>query len=236
MAVIQGTARDRLGQRQLRPRTQRNHIKCNCCAEERTAQRSSDRSRKCAAGVARLPVKSILATRTETTVRTRSPTSLMIKYFVCDLCGKRFASKRHLDQHVDTHSAIRRFACGLCDKKFYTQCVLKAHQKTHAGKKPHACDICGKCFARNSILVRHARTHSGERPFKCEQCGARFPRHDVLKYHQKTHSATKPFKCGTCGWLCFKKSDLSHHGCFLLHRIARKPAAQRGKTEEKAVV
>nr|VZI52533.1 unnamed protein product [Spirometra erinaceieuropaei] len=53
---------------------------------------------------------------------------LSLREHACDLCGKAFAHKGHLKQHVD----------GI-----------------HKKLRTHTCDMCGKAFARNADVKRH---------------------------------------------------------------------------------
>ncbi|XP_073521110.1 uncharacterized protein [Phyllobates terribilis] len=109
------------------------------------------------------------------------------KPFMCNICGKRFATKSTLIIHQKIHTREKPYCCTECQRRFPCNSQLIIHQRTHTGEKPYSCSECGKGFISNSDLLRHTRIHTGERPFKCSECGKCFSQKPHLREHQKTH-------------------------------------------------
>ncbi|KAM5172033.1 uncharacterized protein ACMZJ9_004878, partial [Mantella aurantiaca] len=129
----------------------------------------------------------------------------------CNLCGKYFAKKSHLQSHRRVHSGVRPFACLDCGKRFTSNSTLVDHQRIHTGEKPFVCSECGRSFTKNSNLIDHQRTHTGEKPFACTACGKCFARSSNLVEHHKTHTGEKSFVCSECGKGFSRSSTLAEH-------------------------
>ncbi|GBM13818.1 Zinc finger protein 782 [Araneus ventricosus] len=69
------------------------------------------------------------------------------KGFVCDVCGKCFGKKYHLQAHEIKHTGEKPFECLTCEKRFTQQGVLTRHLRTHTGEKPYDCKLCRMTFA-----------------------------------------------------------------------------------------
>ncbi|CAG5123606.1 unnamed protein product [Candidula unifasciata] len=125
--------------------------------------------------------------------------------FRCEICGKGFTRKYHMQRHVKLHIrgpvpkahlldwTRRPYACGVCKMGFTRQHHLTRHMLIHTGERPHSCHECGKAFRRFTNLTLHVRTvHGSERPFKCHICGRGFPRLYSLQRHLKLHAKSSP--------------------------------------------
>ncbi|RUS75721.1 hypothetical protein EGW08_016503, partial [Elysia chlorotica] len=120
--------------------------------------------------------------------------------FRCEICGKGFTRKYHMQRHERMHRrgpiprahlldwTRRPYACGVCKMGFTRQHHLTRHMLIHTGERPHSCHVCGKAFRRFTNLTLHVRTvHGAERPFKCHICGRGFPRLYSLQRHLRLH-------------------------------------------------
>lgn len=133
------------------------------------------------------------------------------KRHVCNQCGKSFARRLYLTNHIATHNQDKPFSCVTCGKCFRQSINLTNHQRIHTGEKPHICTVCSKAFTQISNLTNHFRTHTGDRPHHCEVCGKGFIQSGNLTIHRRTHTGEKPYMCKNCGKAFSQMSNLSNH-------------------------
>ena len=134
------------------------------------------------------------------------------KLFKCQICDKRYSSKKSLNQHMNIHDKSKGFKCDVCFKVFPYRSKLKTHYRTHTGVKPFACQACDRKFALKGDLVRHQATHSDVRSFKCSICpeGRFFKTNDGLTNHMVYHYEPK-FACSHCEYKTHTKYNLNRH-------------------------
>ena len=82
--------------------------------------------------------------------------------FNCELCGKGFARKQYLRNHVEGYCKRvnnignpKQYVCtiGSCDKSFGTDWNLREHiKRVHDGVKEHQCHLCSKAFSQKHHL------------------------------------------------------------------------------------
>ncbi|XP_022828611.1 zinc finger and BTB domain-containing protein 17-like isoform X2 [Spodoptera litura] len=139
----------------------------------------------------------------------------------CTTCGKWFASRGLLRDHLNVHVGARPHVCTVCHKAFASKYTHQAHLKTHAvsinnvlvGARPHVCTVCHKAFASKYTHQAHLKTHAVRpRPFKCSQCGKSFLTQQNLNQHEKTHSGIKDFVCNICNKAFSTQHNLEVHG------------------------
>lgn len=80
------------------------------------------------------------------------------------MCGKAFAAKGYLDQHLDVHNADKVYPCPLCPKRFQSQPSLSQHKATHGqqgrtyqGGYNIFTDEKGVRYINNSIITQMRR-------------------------------------------------------------------------------
>lgn len=76
----------------------------------------------------------------------------------------------------------RPFMCETCGKSFASKEYLKHHNRIHTGFKPFKCEVCLRTFAQRNSLYQHIKVHTGKvahpSPLHCssKECSARlFP-------------------------------------------------------------
>ncbi|KFO36307.1 zinc finger protein 764 [Fukomys damarensis] len=129
----------------------------------------------------------------------------------CYVCGKSFAWRSTLVEHLYTHTGEKPFQCPDCGKGFGRASSLSKHRAIHRGERPHSCPDCGRAFTQRSALTTHLRVHTGEKPYRCADCGRCFSQSSALHQHQRVHSGKTPFPCVDCGRAFAHASDLRRH-------------------------
>ncbi|XP_062955182.1 zinc finger protein 764-like isoform X1 [Cynocephalus volans] len=129
----------------------------------------------------------------------------------CHVCGKSFAWRSTLVEHLYTHTGEKPFGCPDCGKGFSQASSLSKHRAIHRGERPHCCPDCGRAFTQRSALTTHLRVHTGEKPYHCAACGRSFSQSSALYQHQRVHSGETPFPCAHCGRAFAHASDLRRH-------------------------
>lgn len=83
-----------------------------------------------------------------------------------------YSSRNLLEEHINTHTGVRPYVCESCGKDFASKYTYKAHIKTHEVRpRPYECSQCSKTFLSQQNLNQHERTHNGVKEYICHQCG-----------------------------------------------------------------
>uniref|UniRef100_A0A8D8E2Q3 Zinc finger protein 62 homolog n=1 Tax=Culex pipiens TaxID=7175 RepID=A0A8D8E2Q3_CULPI len=117
--------------------------------------------------------------------------------FVCELCGKKYATASSLVVHRGKHAEYQRFKCDECPKAFTYRCYLDNHKRAEHLHERLICQKCGKLFKYPQDLKVHTKQHEDEKPFKCDICPSSFRFPSALRCHKAMHVATI-FSCDIC--------------------------------------
>ena len=81
--------------------------------------------------------------------------------FVCNTCGKPFATKSGMSKHEKKiHGRAEDLLdCQLCDKKFVNTSSLRMHMTNHTDSRPHVCSVCDKSYKHKETLIKHKLAH-----------------------------------------------------------------------------
>ena len=144
---------------------------------------------------------------------------------LCEHCGKHFANKKTLRQHIKfLHTEvglIERIGhkpeppglkCDLCDKIFRSKYHLISHRITHTNARPFSCNECDKTYRTPSALRGHKKAvHAGIKDHICGVCQVGFPTPAQLRNHSTRHTGERPHKCNYC------KSAFRHANSLRFH-------------------
>ncbi|RZC42467.1 zinc finger protein 90-like, partial [Asbolus verrucosus] len=138
-----------------------------------------------------------------------------ISDIVCDKCGKHFAKRYDLRQHMyRVHNVSKQLvACQYCDYKTVHKCNMDRHVALHLRKNSQfTCEYCGKsCDSIASLKDHITYNHIQEKQFKCDKCDKSFKRNSELVRHQDSHSDERPHVCTLCGKTYKRLNHLKRH-------------------------
>ena len=145
----------------------------------------------------------------------------------CDKCGKRFASKQGMANHVRIeHDGEKEppAKCPICLLEFKDGRTMRRHKVIEHDKK-FQCKHCGHCCGNRNDLVIHLTKHE-EPKFQCSYCEKKMKTKQKLTEHERLHTGEKPFPCPMCSAAFASKSSLNQH-----RRGVHKIAPRGGRTD-----
>ncbi|XP_034960901.2 zinc finger protein 11-like [Zootoca vivipara] len=151
--------------------------------------------------------------RAKSVLKGRLPPRVKVKPYKCPICGKAFASRYTLAQHLETHEDEQHslHICSFCSKAFRTWTSLNRHQQLHMGEKRYQCTVCGKAFAYRDALAHHREIHTQGQFHKCNFCLKTFPTGNSLSRHRLIHLKTRSYQCSICQKAFGTKYSLRRH-------------------------
>ncbi|KAJ2941951.1 hypothetical protein O0L34_g10769 [Tuta absoluta] len=64
---------------------------------------------------------------------------------------------RHLRVVHEKRQLVKKYVCDVCGKRWATSSMLRDHSSVHTGARPHACGTCDATFGHKSALYLHNR-------------------------------------------------------------------------------
>ncbi|XP_065370532.1 transcription factor grauzone-like isoform X3 [Calliphora vicina] len=151
-----------------------------------------------------------------------------------ECCGRRFATRKFLAEHILVHYNPEHFKCKTCDKVCRDSTQLEGHEQSHLPnpppskyKKTFQCEKCSKTFSSKASFEHHMvakHVPREEFKFECPECKKKCPTETKLKDHMRSvHDPQRTVICDKCG-KTFKStySLKKHHE--LEHSDVPKPA------------
>nr|XP_053635852.1 uncharacterized protein LOC128691082 isoform X2 [Cherax quadricarinatus] len=136
--------------------------------------------------------------------------------FKCTICHTFFPNRNALQYHTQMHTCEKPYECAECGKKFAAKVSLSDHITIkHSNEKSFKCDICSKCYATNSLLRAHVYAHRNT-GVRCE-CGINIKSARHILRHQngiracKKKIAFKEYLCTICGRQFDRKITVKNH-------------------------
>ncbi|XP_013163806.1 PREDICTED: zinc finger protein OZF-like [Papilio xuthus] len=136
------------------------------------------------------------------------------EHFICETCGKRFATSQRMVNHARTHER-GDFPCKRCQDTFPSYASLYAHvAKIHRSNKRYKCPICDEKFASYKHRLKHLNTIHGEKTaiFPCPSCPRVFDLCSRRTAHIRfQHLQERNHSCSLCFMKFFTKYELQEH-------------------------
>ncbi|XP_075989121.1 uncharacterized protein LOC142985076 isoform X6 [Anticarsia gemmatalis] len=136
------------------------------------------------------------------------------EHFICETCGKRFATSQRMVNHARTHER-GDFPCKKCTDIFPSYASLYAHNaKVHRSNKRYKCPICDEKFASYKHRLKHLNTIHGEKTavFPCPSCPRVFDLCSRRTAHIRfQHLQERNHVCSICGMKFFTNYELQEH-------------------------
>uniref|UniRef100_A0A1E1W2N9 Protein krueppel n=1 Tax=Pectinophora gossypiella TaxID=13191 RepID=A0A1E1W2N9_PECGO len=134
--------------------------------------------------------------------------------FICENCGKAFASKARLRGHMRTHE-VGSFPCRYCSAVFDRVTKRENHvSKEHKAGVRYACKRCNISLTSFYARQKHlAEVHNEElKRYKCKACPQSYITPGHLSSHvRRDHLNERNHKCDKCDLAFYTKNALKMH-------------------------
>lgn len=136
------------------------------------------------------------------------------EHFICETCGKGFATTQRMLNHSRTHER-RDFPCKHCGETLSSYASLYTHiAKVHRLNKRYKCPICDEKFASYKYRMKHLNTVHGEKTalFPCPSCTKVFDLCSRRTAHIRSHHLQeRNHACSVCSMKFFTNYELQEH-------------------------
>lgn len=159
--------------------------------------------------------------------------------YICENCGKAFASKARLRGHMRTHE-VGNFPCRYCEQVFDRVTKRENHvSKEHKSGVRYACKRCNISLTSFYARQKHlAEVHNEElKRYKCKACPQSYITPGHLSSHvRRDHLNERNHKCDKCDLAFYTKNALKMH--MIKHdgeRIHTCPVCQKSYQRKKTL-
>lgn len=159
--------------------------------------------------------------------------------YICENCGKAFASKARLRGHMRTHE-VGNFPCKYCNATFDRVTKRENHvSKEHKSGIRYACKRCNISLTSFYARQKHlAEVHNEElKRYKCKACPQSYITPGHLSSHvRRDHLNERNHKCDKCDLAFYTKNALKMH--MIKHdgeRIHTCPVCQKSYQRKKTL-
>lgn len=120
----------------------------------------------------------------------------------CEICGKSFYVKFHLDKHMLSHTdkserLTQRKQCEYCGEWLMTKSGIYYHEQIHTSGI-QKCPDCDMELPNKVALLGHIRQYHREHKFKCSYCDKTFATASTMKTHEESHTRHNVYQCRYC--------------------------------------
>ncbi|KYN40580.1 hypothetical protein ALC56_04889 [Trachymyrmex septentrionalis] len=123
--------------------------------------------------------------------------TIHIETHKCDQCLCTFASRSHLERHLEIHDIDEEYVCEVCGEGFLIKIDKDMHSLIHSDKKLFKCLACGDYFKYRRSLRIHEQNKVCSKVLRSNH--DKFLRSTHNEVRRLVYSNKKRFECLVCG-------------------------------------
>lgn len=134
--------------------------------------------------------------------------------YICEICGRGFMGKSHVESHVKNVHSGSTYPCKDCSEIFATKSSLQTHNDKVHNTIKLKCPLCPEILGSKYLKTRHlALLHDVQAvKFVCDACGLIFLcKSKLISHVRNVHLKEKRFTCEICGFKVFNQYYLKRH-------------------------